>query len=84
MGWSVSNTGTVGWDPSNVKFVYLRGTRMHRADLVALPTGVAAGATVVLTAPLRAPKAKGTYTTVWALRWGQQYFCAVSLRINVP
>lgn len=83
-GWSVSNTGTVQWDPSSISFAYLRGTRMHRDDFVELQASVAPGTTVVLTAPLRAPKVDGTYTTVWALHRGQDYFCTVSLRINVP
>jgi hypothetical protein len=84
MGWSVSNTGGVEWDPSSVKFVYLRGTRMNRDDLAELPSTVAAGATVVLTAPLRSPKVGGTYTIAWALRRGQAYFCTLSLTIIVP
>lgn len=93
-GWSVSNTGTVPWDPASVSFVYVRGTRMYRDDHVAVPASVAAGGSVVLTAPLRTPdpkvegtpdpNAKGTYTTVWSLRRGRDFFCAVSLTINVP
>jgi hypothetical protein len=41
-------------------------------------------AKIGLSVDMAAPKNSGAYTTVWALRRGQDAFCQLSLRIIVP
>lgn len=84
MGWKVRNNGAVDWDPGSVDFAYFSGTRMFQAEFLPLPEGVHTGALANLTAGLVSPKKDGTYTTVWALRRGQNRFCRVSVKIIVP
>ena len=84
MGWLVRNNGTVTWDPNSIDFAYYSGSKMYLFSPAHLQTSVAHGETVALGASLVAPKASGSYTTVWALRQGTYDFCHVSLRIIVP
>ena len=84
MGWKVRNNGDVDWDPASVDFAFFSGTRMYQAEFLPLAEGVHTGALANLTAGLVSPKKDGTYTTVWALRRGQNRFCYVSVKIIVP
>ena len=84
VGWKVKNTGTATWDPSNTDFMYVGGTRMYQAEVLDLPTVVAPGDVIALSAALLSPKHPGTYMTVWALRRGENRFCRVSVEIIVP
>ncbi len=84
MGWRVQNTGTAAWDPGTVEFAPFAGTRMYAWAPPRLQQTVASGDIVLLVADLIAPKSSGKYTTVWALKQGDQFFCRVQLTINVP
>lgn len=65
-------------------FAYLAGTRMDLNDVYRLPETVPPDGKVGLSASLVAPRKEGGYTTVWALRRGDNFFCRMSLTINVP
>jgi hypothetical protein len=84
VGWKVKNNGTLTWDPATFMFAYFSGTRMYQAAQYPLPSEAARGDTVALGASMMAPKSSGSYTTVWSLRSGKDYFCYVTLRIVVP
>jgi hypothetical protein len=84
MGWNVRNNGDVDWDPGSVDFAYFSGTKMFQAEFLPLPEAVQTGALANLSAGLVSPKKDGTYTTVWALRHGENHFCYVSVKIIVP
>ena len=83
IGWKVRNTGTAGWDPGALDFMYIAGTRMYQYPLTQLQGAVDPGNTVILSADLRAPRNPGKYSTTWSLRQGDNYFCRVSLTIFV-
>jgi hypothetical protein len=83
VGWNISNTGTVVWDPDTVEFTYLAGARLHDYDLVRLETSVAPGQAVVLSVHMKAPRNSTLYTTYWVLRRGDTFFCRVGLSIYV-
>lgn len=84
MGWKVRNTGTAAWDPATMEFSYLGGTKMYASTPTHLPRLVESGENVLLVADLVAPKNPGKYTTVWALKQDDEYFCQVRLTIYVP
>lgn len=83
VGWRISNTGTAGWEPANVVFSYLGGTKMQQTEVVHLPAIISPGDTVILTVDMRAPNKSSEYTTVWGLRRGTEVFCPVSVTISV-
>ncbi len=84
VGWNITNTGTAPWIPGNVDFAYFAGTKMHKYTPVQLPASVASGETVNVVTDMLAPKAQGKYKAIWSLRRGNDYFCRVSVTINVP
>ncbi len=84
VGWKVRNNGDAAWDPNSVVFTFLGGTKMFRSQVVQLVETVPHGQTVALVADMVAPRQSGKYTTFWTLRSGTEYFCRVSLTINVP
>ena len=47
------------------------------------PLTVKVGDTINFTVNMEAPKASGSYTTVWVLRASAKVFCKMSLSINV-
>lgn len=83
VAWTITNTGTTAWDPEQVDFTYLSGTKMNQSPLVQLPTTVGPGETVTLSVDMRTPNKTSRYTTVWSLRRGEDYFCNVLLTISV-
>lgn len=83
--WTIKNTGLDTWDSTNVDFEYLSGTKMFTgASVYDLPNNIAVNKSVSLSVPMAAPKAPGSYRTVWTLRQGHDDFCHVDLRILVP
>ncbi len=84
MGWMVRNTGSASWDPNEVYFTYYGGTKMYASTPTRLQQVIASGDTVLLVADLVAPKNPAKYTTVWALKQADQFFCQVRLTIYVP
>lgn len=83
VGWKVTNTGTITWDPGSVEFTYVSGAKLYDFPLVRLTTSVSPGQSVILSVHMRAPKNSTTYTTHWSLRMGSKYFCPLSLWIYV-
>ncbi len=84
VGWKVRNNGDGPWVQGSVVFTYLGGTKMFRSQVAQLETTVPHGQTTALVAEMVAPKNSGKYTTFWSLQQGTEYFCHVSLTINVP
>ena len=83
VGWMVMNTGTATWEPGVVEFAYAGGSKMYVYQPVPLTHNSPPGDITTLNADLVAPRTPDTYTTVWALRRGDEYFCKVSIRIKV-
>ena len=84
MAWKVQNTGPRAWSKDDVDLAYSSGTKMYKKQLYDLPADIPSGEYVTLSVPMVAPKAEGTYYTVWSLRRGQDRFCHVNLTIRVP
>ncbi len=83
VGWSVTNTGTVTWDPGSVEFTYVSGAKLYDDPLVRLKSSVAPGQSVVLSVAMHAPRNSTTYTTYWSLKRGDTFFCSLALWIYV-
>ena len=81
--WSVKNIGQKTWDSNSVDFVYDSGAKFYKVAGYDLKSSVKPGETTSLGADMVAPKDSGTYTTTWALRVGQNYFCKMNLTMNV-
>ncbi len=82
--WKVKNTGSSTWYSDDVDFTYVSGTKLHKKQLYHLLADIPSGEYVTFNVAMTAPKADGTYDTVWSLRRGQSYFCHVDLTIRVP
>lgn len=83
--WTIKNTGENDWDSTNVDFEYLSGQKMFTgAAIYDLPNSIAVGKSVTLNVPMAAPKADGTYNSVWSVKQGKNDFCHVNIRIIVP
>jgi len=81
--WTVKNTGAV-WYDSETHFAYVGGTQMQtHGDVVSLDQDVSRGKKIKLVVDMIAPKAQGTYSTLWALFSGNQRFCKVTLTVTV-
>jgi hypothetical protein len=84
MVWTVQNSGNAIWHSNATKLAYVGGTKMQtRGDEVKLGNDVGRGKKVKLTVDMNAPKAKGTYSTLWALYSGNQRFCKLTVTITV-
>ncbi len=83
INWKVLNTGTDGWDPGSVELVYVAGTRTAMSLAIRLEAPADPGEMAGLVAELVAPKNPGTYSTIWSLRRGKDYFCRVGLKFYV-
>jgi hypothetical protein len=64
-GWRVKNTGTCSWD--GVQLVYVRGEAMTGTMGVPVAS-TAAGASVDVSVPMKAPAEAGVHTGEWGLR----------------
>ncbi len=83
VSWKVKNIGQKNWSEGAIDFVFDSGTSMSSTAGYDLPTDVKRGETIDLAVDLRAPRQSGSYTTIWALRRGNNSFCKMSLMINV-
>ncbi len=81
--WRVKNIGQKNWDRNSVDVVYDSGAKMHQIAGYDLDATVKVGDTINFTVNMEAPKASGSYTTVWVLRASAKVFCKMSLSINV-
>jgi len=83
MAWTVENTGAV-WHAGTIKLVYVGGTKMQtNGSELTLSNDVGRGKKIKLLVDMEAPKARGIYSTLWALYSGNQRFCKLTLSINV-
>ncbi len=83
VSWMVKNTGKATWEPGVVDFAYAGGSKMYSYQPVPLTHSSAPGDVTTLSADMVAPKTPNKYTTVWALRRGDVYFCKVNVTIYV-
>lgn len=83
VNWKVTNTGTATWFPASVDFAFAGGSKMYQYSPVRLQHSVPPGQTAGLSADMRAPNNSTTYTTIWSLRRGADYFCQVRVTIWV-
>jgi hypothetical protein len=82
--WIVQNDGTELWDSANMDYSYASGLKMYVGDKVRdLGASIASGETLDIVIEMKAPKAPGSYTTVWELHSGQEHFCPMTIKINV-
>lgn len=82
--WVVQNSGNAVWPASATQFAYVGGTKMQTAgDEINLSNDVGRGKKVKLSVDMIAPKAQGTYSTLWALFAGNTRFCKVTLTLTV-
>ena len=65
-------------------YSYASGLKMYVGDKVRdLGASIASGETLDIVIEMKAPKAPGSYTTVWELHSGQEHFCPMTIKINV-
>jgi hypothetical protein len=81
--WRLQNVGLQIWDREDVDFVYDFGDRFHKTASYDLNKEVEIGDVAEIFVDMIAPKDPGTYTTHWALQFGAEKFCKVSLTIGV-
>lgn len=81
--WRLQNVGLRTWDRVGVDFVYDFGDRFHKTAAYDLDKEVELGDVAEIFVDMVAPKDPGTYTTHWALQFGTEKFCKVSLTIGV-
>jgi len=82
--WNVKNTGTFDWIKSNIDWVYVSGTKMHKyGDILDLPLDVVKGGTIKLVLDALAPATNGTYSETWALKQGTTVICTMSVTLKV-
>jgi len=65
--WTFKNTGSCTWN-TNYKLVFASGDAMSGPASVNLTQSTAPGAALVVSVPLKAPAAAGTYTGYWSLQ----------------
>ncbi len=82
--WTVKNTGSAIWHSNSTRFAYVSGTKFQtRTNSFYIPSNVGLGGKIKLGVDMMAPKAKGTYSTLWALYSGNTQFCRVTLILTV-
>ena len=64
-------------------YVYVSGDKIHKVAGYDLGKTLDRGDVRELIVSMLAPKTPGTYTTNWALQVGSEYFCTMSLTIEV-
>ncbi len=81
--WRVINIGANAWDANSVDYHYFSGDKFHKTSVYDLQSSVPTGGQIDIIVNMKAPKASGTYLTVWSLRVGKQDFCKLKLTIEV-
>ena len=79
----VGNRGTEDWQASEIEFVYVSGDKFHQAKKYNLWKDVPVGKNIELGVDMISPKESGTYTTTWALKRNNRYFCQITFKIIV-
>lgn len=81
--WGVKNIGKETWYRATMDYVYYSGAKLHKVASYDIPKGAETGKNVFLTVEMETFKDKGTYTTQWALKEDNVYFCPMTLTIVV-
>jgi len=81
--WTIFNNGINTWNTNSVDVVYLAGDKFTSSKGVDLPSIVGTGQSINITVSMTAPKATGTYKTIWGLRVGKNVFCRLVVGIVV-
>jgi hypothetical protein len=82
--WVIKNTSAFDWLKTNVDFVYVSGTKMHKfADIQDLPLDVVKNGNITLILDMLAPATNGTYSETWALVQGGSTICTMVVSIKV-
>lgn len=81
--WGVKNIGRETWYRATMDYVYYNGAKLHKVASYDLPKGAEPGKNVFLTVDMEAFKDGGTFTTQWALKIDNIYFCPMALTIVV-
>ncbi len=83
--WTFKNIGTSIWDPHEVDFAYVSGTKFQKnTDRMDLPEATGPGESVTVVVDMLAPTTDGVYTTTWALTGqGGANWCQVTMYIEV-
>jgi hypothetical protein len=83
VAWQVENFGYGAWDPDTVRVTYHSGRRLHVNDSVKLKATVPSDTWTQIVVPMVAPRSAGTYTTTWAMWYGDRAFCLMTVTIKV-
>lgn len=84
MTWTVQNTGTTIWHTGSTTLAYVSGTKMQTlGNSFDISADVGRGGKTSLAIDMTAPKALGTYSTLWALTTGKTKFCRVTFVLTV-
>jgi hypothetical protein len=82
--WIIQNDGTALWDSDNMDYLFSSGQKMYVGDKARdLSASITPGGTLDIIIAMKAPKASGSYTTVWKLHSGDEYFCPLTITITV-
>lgn len=81
--WAVVNIGRNTWEAKDTNYLYLSGDKIHKVESYKLKGSVDSGTGTTLTVEMIAPKASGSYNTIWALKSGTTTFCPLTLSITV-
>ncbi len=81
--WQVQNTGSRLWDQNGVDYRYVSGDHLHKQAIYDLYKDVPVGGMADIIVKMISPDHKGTYSTTWRLRVGQNAFCTMKLTIVV-
>jgi hypothetical protein len=83
MAWQVENFGYGTWEPETIRITYHSGRRLHVNDSVKLKESVPSDTWTQIVVPMVAPRSAGSYTTTWAMWYGDRAFCLMSATIGV-
>jgi hypothetical protein len=83
VGWQIMNSGSATWYPGTTVLQYFGGTKMYIYPTVPLQVVVQPGVTTSISVDMRAPQNSTTYTTLFTLHQGDNYFCRVRVSIWV-
>lgn len=85
--WRIINIGKIGWDPTDIAYFYISGSRFQTAKYKEsfIPYVVNVKDQLNLHVPMRAPAEPGVYFTIWGLRIKSkaQFFCTFAISITV-
>jgi len=83
--WVVKNSGSLGWDHTQVDIKYLSGKKFQVAgeDLLDMKVDVASGASATIIVDMVAPTDAGTYYASWGLVQSGLVICNMNLTVVV-